>query len=68
MGPPTGSGGSPAPIDRPIVEFLQDRLATTQQVEQTTITDAEGHLELRVTLASTYYPQSVTEATLAVPG
>lgn len=61
---PAGDGSSPAPIDRPIVEFLQTRLATTQQVEQTTITDVSGHLSLRVTLATTYYPETVEERLL----
>ncbi|WP_135306422.1 hypothetical protein [Haloarcula amylovorans] len=66
MVPPTGDGGSPAPIDRPILEFLQSRLQATQQVDQTTITDASGHLELQVTFAPSYYPATVEEATLMV--
>lgn len=66
MAPPTGSGGSPAPIDRPILEFLQDRLDTTPQVNRTQITDSEGHLELRVQLSNTYYPESIKEATFTV--
>jgi len=36
------------------------------QVATATITDASGHFELRVTLAPSYYPDSVEEATLAV--
>jgi|GEM_PF-4685468 len=43
MVPPTGDGGSPAPIDRQILEYLQNRLETTGQVSEATITDAEGH-------------------------
>ena len=66
MAPPTGDGGSPAPIDRPILEFLQTRLQGSQQVERTTISDASGHLELRVQFGSTYYPEPVEEATLSV--
>ncbi|WP_267643525.1 hypothetical protein [Haloarchaeobius amylolyticus] len=66
MAPPAGDGGSPAPIDRPILEFIQTRLASTNQVEQATITDDNGHLELAVTLASPYYPSEVEDASLAV--
>ncbi|WP_117594468.1 hypothetical protein [Haloprofundus halophilus] len=66
MAPPTGDGRSPAPIDRPILEFLQTRLQATAQVAQATITDTNGHLELQVTLASSYYPELVEEATLTV--
>lgn len=66
MVPPTGDGGSPAPIDRPILEFLQTRLQVTQQVAHATITDAHGPLELRVTFADAYYPASVTDAQLTV--
>lgn len=66
MVPPTGDGRSPAPIDRPILEFLQTRLRATQQVAQATITDAHGHLELRVSFADTYYPARVTDAQLTV--
>ncbi|WP_435181441.1 hypothetical protein [Halorussus sp. AFM4] len=66
MAPPTGDGRSPAPIDRPILEFLQTRLQATAQVSQATITDANGHLELAVTLASSYYPETVDEANLSV--
>ncbi|MFC6837809.1 hypothetical protein [Halomarina ordinaria] len=66
MGPPTGDGGSPAPIDRPILEFLQTRLQATSQVAEATITDGGGHLELSVVLAPSYYPQAVEEATLSV--
>lgn len=66
MAPPTGDGGSPAPIDRPILEFLQTRLQATGQVAQARITDTSGHLELHVTLAPSYYPEAVEEATLNV--
>lgn len=66
MTPPAGDGASPAPIDRPILEFLQRRLDTTAQVANATITDASGHLELRVELAAGYYPATVDEAVLAV--
>ena len=66
MGPPTGDGGSPAPIDRPILGFLQSRLAATRQVESATTTADSGHLELAVVLAAAYYPASIDEATLTV--
>jgi hypothetical protein len=62
---PSDDGASPAPIDRPILEFLRDRLATTEQVWNATVTDADGHLELRVALSNAYYPDGV-EATLWV--
>ena len=66
MVPPTGDGGSPAPIDRPILEFLQTRLHATRQVSHAAITDASGHLELQVVFASSYYPAPVDDATLTV--
>ncbi|WP_435159295.1 hypothetical protein [Haladaptatus sp. DFWS20] len=66
MVPPTGDGGSPAPIDRLVLEFLQTRLQATNQVAEAIITDARGHFELRVTLAPSYYPKPVEEATLTV--
>ncbi|SNZ15437.1 hypothetical protein SAMN06269185_2486 [Natronoarchaeum philippinense] len=66
MVPPAGDGRSPAPIDRPILEFLQTRLQGTNQVSRATITDANGHLELNVSLAASYYPASVDKASLAV--
>jgi hypothetical protein len=66
MVPPTGAGGSPAPIDRPILEFLQTRLQATQQIAEATLTDAHGHLELSVTFADAYYPASVDRAELAI--
>lgn len=62
---PTGDGSSPAPIDRPILEFLRDRLATTPQVERATI-ETDGHLQLRVRLSEAYYPDDVREASLTV--
>ena len=66
MVPPTGDGGSPAPIDRPILEFLQTRLQATRQVSRATVTDASGHLELQVVLAPSYYPAAVDEAQLTL--
>lgn len=66
MVPPTGSGGSPAPIDRPIIEFLRERLETTPQVEKAVVTDASGHLELQVQLSGVYYPDSVQAVTLSI--
>ncbi|MFC3958957.1 hypothetical protein [Halovivax cerinus] len=66
MAPPTGDGASPAPIDRPILESLQTHLQATAQVAEAVVSDASGHLELHVTLSASYYPASVTEATLSV--
>ncbi|AGB14952.1 hypothetical protein Halru_0308 [Halovivax ruber XH-70] len=66
MAPPAGDGGSPAPIDRPILEFLQTHLQATKQVAEAVVTDSSGHLELHVTLSASFYPESVTEATLSV--
>lgn len=66
MVPPAGDGGSLAPIDRPILEFLQTRLQATNQVAQATITDASGHLELGVAFASSCYPATIDEASLTV--
>lgn len=66
MGPPVGGDGSPAPIDRPVLEFLRGRLATTGQVRTVTVTDAGGHLELRAELAESYYPDDVRGATLSI--
>lgn len=66
MVPPAGDGSSPAPIDRPILEFLQRRLQATDQITRATITDSSGHLELQATFAPTYYPATVDEAVLAV--
>jgi hypothetical protein len=66
MVPPRGNSGSPAPIDRPILEFLQTRLQATDQVARATITDSSGHLELQVIFTATYYPAIVNNAQLAV--
>lgn len=66
MVPPASDGSSPAPIDRPILELMQTRLSATNQVERVSITDDSGHLELRLVFASTYYPETVDEAILAV--
>lgn len=66
MARPTTDGGNPDPIDRPILEFLQRRLRTTRQVERATISDEDGHLELRVSLAAAYYPTSVRDADLSI--
>jgi hypothetical protein len=66
MVPPTGDGGSPAPIDRPILEFLQTRLQATGQVSHAAITDTSGHLELQVIFVPSYYPPPIDDATLTV--
>lgn len=66
MVPSTGDGGSPAPIDRPILEYLQPRLQATRQAYRATVTDTSGHLELSVVFAPSYYPDVVDEAPLTV--
>ncbi len=66
MTPPAGDGRSPAPIDRPVLEFLQTRLQATAQAARATTTDSSGPLELYVTLALSYYPETVEEASLTV--
>lgn len=66
MAPPTGDGESPAPIDRPILEFLQTRLQATRQISRATVTDASGHLALQVDVAQSYYPNSVDDGQLTV--
>ena len=66
MVPPTGDGGSPAPIDLPILEFLQTQLEATSQISRATVTDASGHLELHVVVAPSYYPTAVDDARLTV--
>ena len=66
MVPPTGDGGSPAPIDRPILGFLQTRLQATRQVSRATVTDTSDPLELHVVFAPSYYPVAVDEAQLTV--
>ncbi len=66
MVPPTGDGGSPAPIDCPILEFLQTRLQATRQIQRAAVTDVSGHLELHVVFAPPYYPTAVDEAQLTV--
>ncbi|MFD1514088.1 hypothetical protein [Halomarina rubra] len=66
MVPPAGDGGSPAPLDRPILEFFETRLNAAEFVERATITDESGHLELAVELTTTYYPEAIDEATLSI--
>ena len=66
MVPPTGDGGSPAPIDRPILEFLRARLRATEQVARATVNDSDGHLALECVFEPAYYPESVETATLTI--
>ena len=66
MAPNRGDGSSPAPIDRPILEMLQSRLRGVDSVERAVLSEATGHLELRATLSSSYYPDSLDEATLSI--
>ena len=63
---PSADGGSPAPIDRPILEYIRDRVATASQVTSAGLTSATGGLELRIELADAYYPPNVSDATLSV--
>jgi hypothetical protein len=66
MVPATGDDGSPAPIDRPILEFLQTRIQATRQVSRATVTDASGHLELQVIFAPSYDPATVDDVQLTI--
>ncbi|QKY18903.1 hypothetical protein B4589_000405 [Halolamina sp. CBA1230] len=66
MAPPTDDGGSPAPIDRPVLEFVQTRLQATRQISGATVTDASGHLVLQVDMSQSYYPDAVDDAQLTV--
>ena len=66
MGAPTRNGGRPAPIDRPIIEFLQMSLDRVQQVERATISDDSGHFELSVLFGSLYYPAPIDNTTLSI--
>lgn len=59
-------GGSPAPIDRPILEYVRDRLESTGQFDRVELADPDEHLELRAVFAADYYPDDVTEAVLFV--
>lgn len=63
---PTDGGRSPAPIDRPILEFVRDRLDSAEQFERVGLADPADRLELRGVLANSYYPPLVSEATLTV--
>jgi hypothetical protein len=63
---PADDGGSPAPIDRPVLELLRERLLQTAQISAARITDEGGHLELRTVLSDAYYPPVVERAVLSV--
>lgn len=63
---PAEDGRSPAPIDRPILGFLRDRLQATRQFTLVEITSRDGHLELRGTVGREYYPDPVQTAVLSV--
>jgi hypothetical protein len=63
---PADEGGGPAPIDRPILEFIRARLKSTEQFARAELTDPTEQPELRATLADGYYPPSVSEAVLVV--
>ncbi|MGM0399235.1 MAG: hypothetical protein ACQEQY_09615 [Halobacteriota archaeon] len=62
---PAADGRSPAPIDRPILEGLRDRLRAVDFVADAAITD-DGHIGLQVLVAAEYYPASVSEVDLLV--
>lgn len=63
---PTGDGASPAPIDRPILEFLRDRLRATAQVSRAAVTDESGHLALDVRIEPSNYPDGFDPGRLTV--
>jgi hypothetical protein len=58
-------GTDSAPIDRPVLEYLRDRLAGTRQVRTAAITEDE-RLELRVEFADSFYPDPVITASLSI--
>lgn len=62
---PAGDGRSQAPIDRPILEFLRDRLRPVGFVADAAIID-DGHIGLRVLLDAEYYPAVVSEVALLI--
>jgi hypothetical protein len=55
-----------APVGRPVLELLRDRLRTTDQVTTARITDDQGHLGLVVIFSDDYYPGAETAATLII--
>ncbi len=63
---PSGTGGSPAPIDRPILESLETHLQTTDHVSEAIIPDEKSHHELRVTLTDSYYPGEVRDVRVTI--
>jgi len=58
--------GASAPIDRPVLELLRERLLTMEQVATARLTDEAGHLELLVAISADYYPDPGTTATMTV--
>jgi hypothetical protein len=66
MAPPADESDGTAPIDRLVLEFLRDRLTTTEQIRAAAVTDEGGHLELRIELSDAYYPDDVREASLSI--
>ncbi|MEM4781739.1 MAG: hypothetical protein QXG03_09305 [Halalkalicoccus sp.] len=57
---PSTDGGSPAPIDRPVLEHVRARLETTRQFVRIRLTDESGHFELRAEIPEQYYPNRTT--------
>jgi hypothetical protein len=58
-------GTDSAPIDRPILEHIRDRLAGTRQV-RTAATTEDDRLELRVEFADSFHPDTVIAASLSI--
>jgi hypothetical protein len=52
---PTDDGGGPAPIDRPVLEWLRSRLAGTRTFESAEIV-TDGKVHLHAALSDDYYP------------
>lgn len=59
-------GTDTASIDRPVLEYLRERLVTTEQIETAAITDADGHLKLRTQLSNRYYQPNVVNVVLTI--
>jgi hypothetical protein len=56
---PADEGASSAPIDRPVLERMQSRFATSRTFESAEIVE-EGKLHLRVDLSREYYPNGMS--------
>jgi len=62
---PVADGSSPAPIDRPILEQIRDRLESVRFVADAAITD-DGHVGLRVRIASDVHPDAIAAVEMTI--